>query len=933
VDQPATTAVRPRTTRREEREEEVRVARPRLLTLAPWRRGPALLLRRPGVALALTAAAFVAALPAAAAAPFLDSAQDATLHHELAATCPWKAGVHVETGTRAGTRPTRSESGEVVRPSEDTAHIRGAMQRLAAAIPGLGDPVTTRFTPYLAVSLPATPGGAGGDDPLPVTVLTRTDFTRHVQVREGGSGPGLWLPDTLAGRYRLHAGDSVRLAVPARYRDTTGSAAPAPQPVRVAAVYTDLRALPDDPYWCSLKTTYAGEPGQEFTDRPIPPFVLIDDAVLDAVSDGWGSLLGVNLWLEYPLARPDRISTAAAARVAAGIDRMPGQLTATGLFDFSAYHGQLFTSYLSHLVRRAHLVRLGLLPPVAPITAAGTLVGLLVVAAAAVFWVQRRGHELRILAAHGVGPGGLGTKALTEALPALLVGAVAGGACAWLLVAVAGPDDRLTTQALPLAALATGVALLAACLVVRVVAGLRCRALTDQPPASRRRAGRGVPWELALLLAGAAAWRMMSGATELTDDPVSGAGAVAHVPARLLVVPILVSAGLVLLAARLVIAWLRRRSLRATPRRPAALLAWRRLGRDAVTAAVLAGATAVPIALAAYGAAVTGSVRDTAQDQARLLLGSDLVVSLAAPTPAPPALAGRASEVVRLYGASFEGVRCDVLAVDPATFMRGVAWDDRVGASLRELTTRLAAGPASVAVGSGQLRAGDGALLWANETVGQVQVVNTPLLPGSQGGYPILLVDRAMVDPALLARGLPQLWVRGDADSARAALVAAQAPVRAYGDAATIFRNTLFEPVTFTFQYLVALSLLTGVVTAVGLLLYLESRAPERRRAYVLLRRMRLRAASHRRALLVELGAPLLGGFAAGLAVAYLTIRLLAADFDVDPVNPPAAVLTYPAAAVATIGAAVILVAAAAALFAHGRIAHANPAEVLRDTV
>jgi hypothetical protein len=54
-----------------------------LLRIAPWRRAPGLLLRRPGVAVALIAAAFVATLPASAAAPFLSSARSAAVREHL----------------------------------------------------------------------------------------------------------------------------------------------------------------------------------------------------------------------------------------------------------------------------------------------------------------------------------------------------------------------------------------------------------------------------------------------------------------------------------------------------------------------------------------------------------------------------------------------------------------------------------------------------------------------------------------------------------------------------------------------------------------------------------------------------------------------------------------------------------------------------------
>jgi putative ABC transport system permease protein len=63
-----------------------------------------LLVRRPGVALALLAAAMVAALPAAAAPLFLSSAQHATLHRQVGETCLWRVGAQF-TGPAAPANP------------------------------------------------------------------------------------------------------------------------------------------------------------------------------------------------------------------------------------------------------------------------------------------------------------------------------------------------------------------------------------------------------------------------------------------------------------------------------------------------------------------------------------------------------------------------------------------------------------------------------------------------------------------------------------------------------------------------------------------------------------------------------------------------------------------------------------------------------------
>jgi hypothetical protein len=93
----------------------------------------------------------------------------------------------------------------------------------------------------------------------------------------------------------------------------------------------------------------------------------------------------------------------------------------------------------------------------------------------------------------------------------------------------------------------------------------------------------------------------------------------------------------------------------------------------------------------------------------------------------------------------------------------------------------------------------------------------------------------------------------------------------AYGDAVLPA-----EPVRYAFGYLAGLGLLTAVIVVVMLLWYVESRVTERRRVFVLLRRMGLRRRTHLRATGVELGVPLFAGLVGGLALAAALARLLA---------------------------------------------------------
>jgi putative ABC transport system permease protein len=575
-----------------------------------------------------------------------------------------------------------------------------------------------------------------------------------------------------------------------------------------------------------------------------------------------------------------------------------------------------------------------MLPAVVPITVVGTLVGLVVVAAAAVFWARRRRQELMILAAHGVGALALGVKGVVEALPALLLGTGAGWVSAWSLVRRIGPSPVLSAEAAPLAAAGSAAAVAVAAVLTGVIASSAARRLTDQARGRRHGLLTAVPWELAMLAAAAPVWFWLGGQRVVSDIP-GGIGSVAHVPGRLLIVPILVVAGGTILAARLGAWYLRSAARRRTPRSAAALLSWRRLTRHALIAAVLAAATSMPVALALYGATVTRSIQTTIDNEARLQIGTDVILTLRERAPVPASLSARATEVLRLDGAVIGGVQTDLLGVDPDSFERAAFWDERLtGASMHDLLAPLRDADAvrsRIVVASYPAPAGQQPQSWIGDPPQTVQVQQVSVLPGQRGGYPAALVPKDSLG-IHTKFAVPQLWLRGDPAQIRKAVEAANLPVARILTISDLFVNSVSEPLTYTFAYLTALSLLTGVVTVVGLLVYLESQAPAHRRSFVLLRRMGLSRASHRRAVLGELAPPLLAGLIGGVALATGLTTVLGRDFEMNPTIPPDTAIDPPYLALVLTAVAVAAVAIGAALYNQYRIGRANAAEVLRDT-
>jgi putative ABC transport system permease protein len=884
--------------------------------MAPWRRAPGLLLRRPGVAVALIAAAFVAALPAAAAAPFLSSARSATLHHEIAASCLDFVGVDVQ-----GVLPYTAFAGDPYRPpaldvSSGVAARTSAVTGPARGVPGLG---TAKVTLYGLVTGPPTGPNQGG---IRLNLMSRTGFADHVQVLSGGTGPGVWIPDQYAQAGGLKAGDQLRL------RDQVGSNDHSVE-LPVAAVYRDLRSLPDQSYWCGLRTVYRGAPGSELSNEPIPPVVLVGQDTFTSVADRLGG--SGTFVINYPLTNPE-MDPDQAHRTAAGIKTV---LAAAGRSPAFALTGRVpgngavtATSQLPLFASHAEQARTALLGTVAPITAAGVLVGLLVVAASALFWVQRRRRELSVLSAHGVSAGALGVKAVLETLPALGLGVLAGWAVAWGFVHWFGPDPMLTREAVPLAILGAIVVLLAGALTVGIAAAVGCRSLADQTRRRHHAVLRAIPWELAILGAAPIVWSTLG-----ETHPTGGAGAVANIPGRLLVIPIMVVAGTAIFGTRLATLWLGRRALARTPTSAAMFLGWRRVGREAGVAAVLAAATALPIALAAYGTTVNESVRATVEGKAKLATGSDVVITLSEPAPIPASLADHATSVFRINGALVNGLTTDVLAVDPGSFARATYWTSALGEGSLNDTLAPLRGDGVAAVGSAPLRAGElGVTASGAPLLDHVAVSTVDTLPAEHGGYPVLIIRADQIDDTKVF-GLYQIWAHGDPDRIQHAAAAAHLPIRSIVLARDAYADSFLEQLTYTFDYLTALCLFIGLVTLVGVLLYLEARAPRHRRAYVLLRRMGLSVRSHGRALLVELGVPLITGLLVGFLLAAGLTAALMRGFDVNPVAPPTTVLAVPYGPLVWIAAGVALIAVVAARYAQRRIVRANPAEVLRDTV
>lgn len=888
------------------------------LRMAPWRRGPVLLLLRPGVFIALVAACFVATLPAAAAGPFVSASRHATLRDQIAQSCRSFVGDWVTDPVPSP--PVRSDFSSAsdfqaavdARSDSITAATRARASANAAAA-GLHPLLTTQvMNAYLS-------------DSAPINVVDRTGFERNVTVLSGPRGSGLWIPDGYAQDAHLAVGSVLTF---------TAANGMVVGRLPVAAVYRDLRSEPQRPYWCGLSSLWNAQTG--FNQQP-PPFVLADDTTFaKTLAAGRPDPLGRPShvdYLEWSLPN-DAPSIATAKQALASIGHINALL---GVSHRLPVPGQpavsYYTSDLRDFLLRADLAGDTMRPAIAPITAAGIGVGLAIVAAAGVFWVLRRRQELAVLSAHGMSARSLGVKATLESLPALTIGAVAGWAFAVFLVRTAGPSSILARNSIIESIEAAAATFIGSVIVVGAVAAMRARSLADHRGVRRLAAIGLVPWEILLVVGAPFVWRWLGGSV-VTSGNTAGqtAGIVVHVPVRLLIVPVLAIVGVLALAGRIWATALRRRRTgkgRTIPR----YLAGRRLVREAAVAVVLAMAAAVPVSLAVYGAAITNSVQTTLDAKARLYAGSDVVLTLQKPAPIPAVFAGHATTVIRLNGVLVNGVSTDLLGVDPATFARGAFWNDEItGQSLTGIVKPLQPSGtfnAPTVVAAGTTRTGPQQINLEGRGPTSVDVESIATLPAQHSGYPAALIDQSLVAKA--SSGLFQLWIRGDPQAILDQVASTGLRTKYVQTASAVTVNSIYEPLTFTFEYLTALSLLCGVIAVVGLLLYLEARTPGHRRAFVMLHRMGMGTPSHWRAILWELGTPLIVGLVTGLGASVIAAYALRHKFDINPTLPPGGLLTLPAGAMVAIAGAVIVVTVVASGYAQARVVRTNPSEILRD--
>ena len=722
---------------------------------------------------------------------------------------------------------------------------------------------------------------------------------------------GLWVPDSVATRLHLAAGDpiGIQLAFP--------GGDPAPTMTTVTGVYvTDPDGAPEDPtgFWRRLTDELPIWPSHLVPTTPRVPLLVADTDSYRALAGGIGEVTVVT-WDVAPEADPPRIAD--LTQLLESTDALRDELKdpSSDLRKQVRHRGTNPVTLSTGLSTIVVNTRGGLFATKEGITAVRVLAAGLswvVVALAAVALLVRRRGERQVLVEQGRSSAELTALSLVEAMLPIGLGLLVGWwACPPFVAAIVGVDGAAPRG---LDAVLVGLVVLA---TVGVASG------ADAMARHRRASGRAVitasrlPWRSAVLaLAGAGAISAYRGGREF--DAVTAAFPLAAVAA----VAIVVSA-----AATTLLAWLVRRWL---PRRLGPRLVLSRLARDPASAAAFLAAT-IAFGAAGYGLLVHASADDATTDKVATAVGANSVFGLSDPVPAAELAAdvGKSTVVLRTVPRinDFTGDR--LYAVDAATFAEAANWSPRFsGREVSDLVGQLHGGTDLDAVPV--LLAGDDAHVPATGTLARGDAFSVPYrvvdrIAGFAGSGPsqtVLVVDQdallALAPPGAIDTLEVELWSARDADTVTRAARSAGLVVSLEGTSDEIrAEHASLVARSWVTQYLqafMALALVLGLLVLAGL----QRRDRELRR----LQDRTLADLGHSRQLVSRAAGAALSlvallGAAAGGAAAYAVTASLTTRLDPEPTLRPALAVTgtgqLVVAALAFAAAALALTLASAA--------------------
>jgi putative ABC transport system permease protein len=810
-----------------------------------------------------------------------------------------------------------------------------AFRRLTAESPDLGPPILGALGPNVAAS--SVHGIADA------RLMASTEALEHVRPVQGDprSG-GVWLPDLVAAEIEAKPGDTITLA------SQDGITVPA----EVGGVYASLYSEPRRGYWHQ----WAGEiyPSRKFCvdpcpDPPVPPqFILMDLQTLRDVMGQLDNTTATVAW-QAPLANGVEMTLDRAQRFEAFAERLRRRIsadtTALGrLFDCCQERGvgiitireTSFYSLMAGIVSRAEQRIAAIAAPGRVLQVTTVLVALAVLAAAGAFAVSARPTETRLRFARGASPTAFGVRAGIEAMVPCLVGTGVGFLLALLMMNFLGPGGPIDAGAITGTSLSALGAALSAILAIGLVATMSFLSKFEVRGGRTVWIGR-IPWELLLL---GLAWLTFSRLS--SEGAFESAAGIDRPRPEVLLFPLLFIAGGAALAARGT-RLLARILAGRWSKRPAGMLAIRRLARASGLAVALVAAAALSLGLLLHSQSVVRSLRETVDTRARIFVGSDLTAYVGDDTAVPEGFPLPATKVTRLGDAgTFTGTanEFDIFAIDPDTFAEAAFWRaDFSSVPLEEIMERLQEPGDGMPVAiAGDAPSVIRSIERAGESTPVDVVARAEVFPGMLSHRPLVVVDVAALDrafggsshPLNHPEATPKILIRGETREALDSL--SLLSIVPY-DTVTVDEMKDLPTTKALIESLVvlnALGLAAAALVVAGMLMYLQARQRGQLVAYGLTVRMGLTPPSYRRSIAVELGgmlaAALITGALTGIAAGYFVNRF------VDPLGsiPPAPLFRLPVLPVLLLAIGLAVVALAGAWWTSRTAARAKFGEVMR---